>query len=110
MLQEIDIGHISSGPILVDRAVEILAAAISRAKAGGDIVAIKIIHGSGSGALKQATRSWLKNEKGRFKAVIYGENYSLIDKSSVAMRTQLSNKKEDQDFERKNPGITIVWL
>jgi hypothetical protein len=109
MLQEIDIGHISSGPILVDRAVEILAVAISQAKAGG-VVAVKIIHGSGSGALKKAVRGWLKNEKGRFKAVIYGENYSMFDKTSVAMRSQISNKNKDNDFERKNPGITIVWL
>jgi len=109
MLQEIDIGHISSGPILVDRAVEILAVAISQAKAGG-VVAVKINHGSGSGALKKAVRGWLKNEKGRFKAVIYGENYSMFDKTSVAMRSQISNKNKDNDFERKNPGITIVWL
>tara|TARA_B100001105_G_scaffold206655_1_gene170710 strand:- start:564 stop:893 length:330 start_codon:yes stop_codon:yes gene_type:complete len=109
MLQEIDIGHISSGPILVDRAVEILAVAISQAKVGG-VVAVKIIHGSGSGALKKAVRGWLKNEKGRFKAVIYGENYSMFDKTSVAMRSQISNKNKDNDFERKNPGITIVWL
>ena len=109
MLQEIDIGHISSGPILVDRAVEILAVAISQAKEGG-VVAVKIIHGSGSGALKKAVRGWLKNEKGRFKAVIYGENYSMFDKTSVAMRSQISNKNKDNDFERKNPGITIVWL
>jgi hypothetical protein len=109
MLQEIDIGHISSGPILVDRAVEILAVAISQAKAGG-VVAVKIIHGSGSGALKKAVRGWLKNEKGRFKAVIYGENYSMFDKTSVAMRSQILNKNKDNDFERKNPGITIVWL
>ena len=109
MLQEIDIGHISSGPILVDRAVEILAVAISQAKVGG-VVAVKIIHGSGSGALKKAVRGWLKNEKGRFKAVIYGENYSMFDKTSVAMRSQILNKNKDNDFERKNPGITIVWL
>ena len=110
MLQEIDIGHISSGPILVDRAVEILATAISQAKNKDGVVAVKIIHGSGSGALKKAVRNWLKNEKGRFKAVIYGENYSMFDKTSVAMRSQVSNKNKDDDFERKNPGITIVWL
>ena len=47
----------------------------------GDARAIKIIHGHGTGALKNAVREWCKDQQGRFKAIIFGENYDMFDKN-----------------------------
>ena len=54
-------------------------------------------------------RSWAKEQEGRFKAVIPGENYNAFNKDAVDMRSELSNK-QDRDFNNRNSGVTIFWL
>ena len=75
----------------------------------GDAKAIKIIHGHGTGALKNAVRDWCKEQQGRFKAIIFGENYDMFDKESVYMRSDCE-LPDDKDFGRRNSAITYIWL
>tara|TARA_X000000368_G_scaffold397389_1_gene366486 strand:+ start:2235 stop:2555 length:321 start_codon:yes stop_codon:yes gene_type:complete len=106
MLKEIDIGH--RGQTTGD-AISELEVAISTAKTDPRITAVKIIHGLGSGAVAKEVRLWAKQQKGRFRGVIRGEDYDMFNRDAVNMRSNfLSNK--DKDFNRKNPGITIIWL
>ncbi len=41
----------------------------------GESKAIKIIHGHGTGVLKDAVREWCASQSGRFKAVNFCSNY-----------------------------------
>mgnify|MGYP001414614123 FL=1 len=75
----------------------------------GDARAIKIIHGHGTGALKNAVRDWCKEQQGRFKAIIFGENYDMFDKESMDMRSDCE-LPDDKDFGRRNSAITYIWL
>ena len=65
--------------------------------------------GLGSGSIVEKVRSWAKEQEGRFKAVIPGENYNAFNKDAVDMRSELSNK-QDRDFNNRNSGVTIFWL
>mgnify|MGYP001368777509 FL=1 len=105
MLKTVDIAHAGQSP---SEAIILLEVAISTAKEEG-AVAVKIIHGLGSGSIVEKVRSWAKEQEGRFKAVIPGENYNAFNKDAVNMRSELSNK-QDRDFNNRNSGVTIFWL
>lgn len=105
MLEELDIGHKSLNAM---DALSSLETAISNAK-NKSLVALKVIHGAGSGAIRKAVRSWGQEQEGRFKAIINGEDYNLFNKNAVLMRSELLEKK-DKDFNQRNSGITIFWL
>jgi len=105
MLKTVDIAHAGQSS---SEAIILLEVAISTAKEEG-AVAVKIIHGLGSGSIVEKVRSWAKEQEGRFKAVIPGENYNAFNKDAVDMRSELSNK-QDRDFNNRNSGITIFWL
>ena len=105
MLKTVDIAHAGQSP---SEAIILLEVAISTAKEEG-AVAVKIIHGLGSGSIVEKVRSWAKEQEGRFKAVIPGENYNAFNKDAVDMRSELSNK-QDRDFNNRNSGVTIFWL
>lgn len=105
MLEELDIGHKS---LNVLDALSSLEVAISNAK-NNNLVALKVVHGSGSGTTREAVRVWGQEQEGRFKAIIGGEDYNMFNKEAVMMRSELVDKK-DKDFNRKNSGITIFWL
>tara|TARA_Y100000994_G_scaffold195083_1_gene164639 strand:+ start:286 stop:603 length:318 start_codon:yes stop_codon:yes gene_type:complete len=105
MLKTVDIAHAGQSS---SEAIVLLEVAISTAKEEG-AVAVKIIHGLGSGSIVEKVRSWAKEQEGRFKAVIPGENYNAFNKDAVDMRSELSNK-QDRDFNNRNSGVTIFWL
>ena len=105
MLKTVDIAHAGQSS---SEAIILLEVAISTAKEEG-AVAVKIIHGLGSGSIVEKVRSWAEEQEGRFKAVIPGENYNAFNKDAVNMRSELSNKK-DRDFNNRNSGVTIFWL
>lgn len=105
MLKTVDIAHAGQSS---SEAIILLEVAISNAKEEG-AVAVKIIHGLGSGSIVEKVRSWAKEQEGRFKAVIPGENYNAFNKDAVDMRSELSNK-QDRDFNNRNSGVTIFWL
>ena len=104
MLRTVDIAHAgqSSSEALSSRSCN------KQSKRKG-VVAVKIIHGLGSGSIAEKVRSWAQEQKGRFKAVIPGEDYNAFNKDAVNMRSELSNK-QDRDFNSRNPGVTIFWL
>jgi len=105
MIKTVDIAHAGQSS---SEALVLLEVAISTAKEEG-VVAVKIIHGLGSGSIAEKVRSWAKGQEGRFRAVIPGEEYNTFNKDAVSMRSELS-KKRDRDFNGRNPGITIFWL
>ena len=106
MLTIIDIGHKNFS---LDKAMFVLETEVSGLIFQGDAKAIKIIHGHGTGALKNAVREWCKDQQGRFKAIIFGENYDMFDKESMDMRSDCE-LPDDKDFGRRNSAITYIWL
>ena len=106
MLTTIDIGH---NNFALDKAMSILEAEVSNLIFQEKSRAIKIIHGHGSGKLKNEVREWAKEQKGRFKAVVFGENYDMFDKESMDMRSDCE-LPDDKDFGRRNSAITYIWL
>lgn len=106
MLKVIDIGHSNYS---VDTALSILETEVSKAAYSGNIKAIKVIHGHGTGTLRKAVRQWCEDQHGRFQAVIPGEDYDLFHPESVAMR-QECNLPHDPDFGRRNRAVTYLWL
>ena len=105
MIKTVDIAHAGQSS---SEALVLLEVAISTAKEEG-VVAVKIIHWLGSGSIAGKVRLWAKQQEGRFKAVIPGEDYNTCNKDAVSMRSELSNKS-DRDFNNRNPGVTIFWL
>ncbi|MBC8411242.1 MAG: hypothetical protein ACKVLG_00345 [Fidelibacterota bacterium] len=106
MLKEIDIGHAGQNS---SNAISDLEVAISTAKSDPRITAVKIIHGLGSGKVAKEVRRWAKEQTGRFRGVINGEDYDMFNRDAVDMRSDFLSTK-DEDFNRRNPGITIIWL
>ena len=105
MLRTVDIAHAGQSST---EALILLEVAISKAKEEG-VVAVKIIHGLGSGSIAEKVRRWAQEQKRRFRAVNPGEEYNAFNKDAVNMRSELSNK-QDRDFNSRNPGVTIFWL
>ena len=105
MLKTVDIAHAGQSS---SEAIILLEVAISTAKEEG-AVAVKIIHGLGSGSIVEKVRSWAKEQEGRFKAVIPGENYNALTKDAVDMRSELSNDK-DREFNNRTSGVTCFWV
>ena len=105
MIKTVDIAHAGQSS---SEAIVLLEVAISTAKEEG-VVAVKVIHGLGSGSIADKVRAWAKDQEGRFKAVIPGEDYNAFNKDAVNMRSELSNN-QDRDFNSRNPGVTIFWL
>ena len=106
MMKTIDIGH---GNLSVDAALSALESGVSSAMCNGEIRSIKIVHGHGSGALRNAVRQWCQEQSGRFRDVIPGEEYDLFHQNSVAMRQECS-LPIDRDLGRKNRAVTYLWL
>ena len=105
-LKTLDIGHSN---FRIDQAITILETTVSQTSHEGNVRAIKIITGHGSGKLKNAVRAWCEEQEGRFKAVIIGEDYNMFNKEASDMRSD-ANIKNDPDFGRNNSAIIYIWL
>jgi hypothetical protein len=106
MMKILDIGH---RKLFLDDAISLLETEVSNAMYSGNIQAMKIIHGHGSGALRRAVREWCKIHDGRFKAIVFGEDYDMFHPESVAMRTECG-LPYDSDFGKRNRAITYIWF
>jgi hypothetical protein len=106
MLKVIDIGHKNYG---LDSAIATMEAEVSKMIFNGESKAIKIIHGHGTGVLKDAVREWCASQCGRFKAVIFGEDYDMFHSNSMAMRSACG-LPDDKDFGQRNSAVTYIWL
>jgi hypothetical protein len=75
---------------------------------------VKIIHGYGAsgtgGAIRTAIRELLVQwqREGKTVTVIRGEDWSIFDGASQALRQRYSFLKDDEDLDRGNAGVTIV--
>ena len=106
MLKVIDIGHKNYG---LDTAIATMEAEVSKMIFNGESNAIKSIHGHGTGVLKDAVREWCASQSGRFKAVIFGEDYDMFHSNSMAMRSACG-LPDDKDFGQRNSAVTYIWL
>jgi len=102
----IDIGHNGRFP---DDAISILETTVSQCAYENKVKVIKVITGHGSGRLRKIVREWCHYQEGRFKGVIYGEDYDMFNKNAVDMRSEC-NQPNDDDFGRNNSAITYIWL
>ena len=105
-LKVIDIGHSSLSP---EDAQSLLETTISQTSFEGNIRAIKVITGHGTGTLRKLVRQWCAEQEGRFQAVIYGEDYNMFNKDASDMRADCKISK-DPDFGRNNRAVTYIWL
>lgn len=74
---------------------------------------LKIIHGwgrsTGSNVLQKKVRNWLARHPFGFRAVILGEDYSLMNLETAQMRDEIG-QFPDNDLNARNAGMTLVWL
>ena len=105
-LKILDIGHSN---LSLETAQLNLETTISKISFEGNIRAIKVITGHGSGKLRSVIRLWCKEQEGRFQSVINGEDYNMFNKDATDMRVDC-NIKRDPDFGRNNSAITYIWL
>ena len=105
-LKTIDIGHSGLSP---EGAQSLLETTISQTSFEGNIRAIKVITGHGTGELRKLVRQWCAEQEGRFQAVIYGEDYNMFNKYASDMRADC-NISKDPDFGRNNRAVTYIWL
>ena len=107
---EIDVAHPPRHP---DRVEEALNDALSHVRSSCQYRAIKVIHGYGShgrgGTTKETVRNWAFRFRRHFDHIIEGENYSLFDDTTQAMRDDCG-RIDDEDLDAANPGITILWV
>jgi hypothetical protein len=88
---------------------------LDAAKAGG-VRVLKVIHGYGSsgvgGKLRGALRRSLALRKGEgtIKGFITGEDWNLFNEEARALCDRFPTLRDDPDYSRENPGITIVEL
>ena len=106
MLKILDIGHKKSS---LEFAIGVLETEISRYQFEGSARCIKTIHGHGSGKLREAVRAWCCEQEGRFRAVVFGEDYDIFHKETSEMRADCGNPY-DIDLGRKNRAVTYLWL
>jgi hypothetical protein len=105
-LKIIDIGHSNYS---LENALSLLETTVSQSAYEGDVHAIKVITGHGSGKLRISVREWCKDQEGRFQAVINGEDYNMFNRDAADMRADCS-LKHDTDFGRNNQAVTYIWL
>ena len=97
----------------VEEARQLLKAELEKCR-NRKVTAVKIIHGYGSsgvgGALRQGIRKSLINRRkdGSIRAVVFGENWSIFDSASQALRAKYPALKDDEDLDRGNAGVTFV--
>lgn len=74
---------------------------------------LKIIHGwgreTGSNVLQQKARQWLRRKPFRYRAVIIGEEYDLMNPTTVQLRDEIG-QYPDNDLNARNRGMTLIWL
>ncbi len=107
--------NLESGLPSVDEARRRLIAEMERARKDG-VRVLKVIHGWGSsgagGKLGPAIRKSLRLrvKEGKAVAVVPGERFSSDTTDGRELIRRHPQVRADRDFNRANPGITIVEL
>ena len=105
-LKTIDIGHSGLSP---EGAQSLLETTISQTSFEGNIRAIKVITGHGTGALRKLVRQWCAEQEGRFKQLYMAK---IIICSTKMLRTcgPIATYQKILDFGRNNRAVTYIWL
>jgi len=107
--------NLESGRPVVDDARRRLLAELESARKTG-VKLLKVIHGWGSsgegGKLGPAIRRSLRLrvKEGRARLVVAGERFSSDSLEGCELAQRHPSVRADRDFNRANPGITIVEL
>jgi hypothetical protein len=107
--------HIEYGMPTVAEAMPLLIERLRSVKKSG-VKAVKIIHGYGStgkgGRLRKATLTLLEESKesGLIKEFVIGEQWSKFELRTFTLIDRIPQLYKDQDLERHNRGITVVFL
>ena len=102
----LDIGHSN---LNLESAMSLLEVTISQLFFEGRVRAVKVVTGHGTGKLRQCVREWCEEQEGRFRGVVYGEDYHVFNTLSSDMRSECYINN-DSDFGKKNRGVTYIWL
>lgn len=109
-LLTIDVAHPARHP---DQVEQELLDAWQTVRNSPSLCVLKIIHGRGStgrgGTTKDVVRNWAFRQRGKFRAVIAGEQYTLPDEETARLRRDLG-AFPDPDLGALNPGITVIWV
>jgi hypothetical protein len=110
VLLTIDVAHPPRRPVEVERA---LLDAWETVRNSHSLRVLKIIHGYGSGGkggtTRESVRNWAFRHRGRFRGIIYGEEYALDDSATQDLRREVG-QYPDRDLTMANSGITIIWV
>ena len=109
IINKLKILYIGHSGICIEDAKSLLETTISQTSFEGQVRAIKVITGHGTGKLRELIRQWCIDQDGRFQAVIYGEDYNMFNKNASDMRADC-NISKDSDFGRNNRAVTYIWL
>jgi hypothetical protein len=107
--------NLESGVAGIDDARRRLLVEMDQARSAG-IKVLKVIHGWGSsgvgGKLGPAIRKSLRLrvKEGRARLVVAGERFSSDTLEGRELAQRHPSVRSDRDFNRANPGITIVEL
>jgi hypothetical protein len=107
--------HIEYGMPTVDVAMPLLTERLRSLKKSG-VKVVKIIHGYGStgkgGRLRKATIKLLEESKtsALIKEFVIGEQWSKFELRTLTLIDRMPQLYKDQDLERSNRGITVVFL
>ena len=109
-LSTVDISH---PPMHPDKVEAALLDAWGSVRNDPGLRVLKIIHGYGSGgrggSSRDVVRNWAFRQRGRFRRIIYGEDYALLDAPTQEMLKEVGQYR-DRDLTMRNPGITIIWV
>jgi hypothetical protein len=106
---------LKSGMPTVAEGRERLNAELARAKSSG-AVALKLIHGYGSGgvggSLREGIRSSLRRRRkeGKIRSFVIGERWGVFDETARQILEECPELGKDSDLNNYNEGITIVLL
>lgn len=107
--------NVEAGLPTLEEARRLVAAEIKQAKREGARV-LKVIHGYGSsgkgGALCFGLRKsfGLRKKEGAIKDFITGEEFSIFNRSVLALLEAVPALRGDPDLNATNEGVTVLWL
>jgi hypothetical protein len=106
--------NVEAGLPTVDEARRLVIAELKRARRE-KIKALKVIHGYGSsgrgGALCVGLRKSfrLRKKEGVIKDFIPGEDFSIFNRTVLALLEAVPELRGDPELSTTNEGITIIW-
>ena len=115
MPETIRIINLESGLPTGDEALKRLSEEIEKARRDG-VKALKIIHGYGSsgagGVLRHRVQKSLVNRRnqGKVRACVFGEKWNSFEQAARTLLEACPELSRDKDFNRGNPGISILLL